>query len=105
MPGNLCLYTVRDKLLKRQAMPDPDVAAGGLPFPKIPAVIFANWREALNLASLPPGTRNGYIVAIHGYLEYCRLNHLSVTRESARAYMADAERRGLARRCSLLTDA
>ncbi len=66
--------------------------AGALPFPTQPAVIFANWREVLNQASLPPRVRSGYALAIGGYLDYWRRNGLSVTNESARAYMADAER-------------
>jgi len=76
--------------------PKQSVAAG-VPFPRFPAVIFANWREELNKASLAEKVRNGYTVAISGYLDYCRHNGISVTTESARAYMADAQRRQLAR--------
>ena len=63
----------------------------------VPSVIFANWREVLNLARLSEPTRSGYALAITGYLDYCRRNGLSVTKESARAFMADVERRQLAR--------
>src|SRR5262245_49680129 len=73
--------------------PKPSLA---IPFPTIPAVIFANWREVLNRTELPHKVRSGYALAIAGYLDYCRANGLSVTTPSARAYMADAERRKLA---------
>lgn len=63
----------------------------------LPSVIFANWREVLNQAPLPEGTRAGYGLAIGGYLDYCRRNGLRVNKESARAYMGDVERRQLAR--------
>ncbi len=36
-------------------------------------------------------------MAISGYLEYCSYNALSVTTASARAYMDDVLRRGLAK--------
>lgn len=58
--------------------------AEGVPFPCVPAVIFAHRREAFNQASLPDKVRNGYTVAINGYLDYCRHNGISVTTESAR---------------------
>jgi hypothetical protein len=67
-------------------------------------VIFTNWREVLNAAALSQPVRAGYAVAITGYLEYCRGNGLSVTSESARAFMADAERRQLARNPQLWKD-
>src|SRR5215831_18851345 len=63
----------------------------------VPSVIFANWREVLNQARLADRTRAGYALAIGGYLDYCLRNGLSVNKESARAYMADVERRQLAR--------
>lgn len=72
-------------------------SAGGQPFPTVPVVIFAHWREVLNGARLADGVRAGYALAIGNYLEYCRRNGLSVAFESARAYLADVERRGLAR--------
>src|ERR1035441_5636173 len=70
-------------------------ADGG--FPSVPGVIFTNWRERLNAAALPGAVRAGYTLAIAGYLDYCRRNGISVTLESARGYMADVTRRGLAR--------
>lgn len=77
---------------------------GGVPFPTVPVVIFPNWREVLNRAALVPKVQAGYALAIDGYLRYCRLNGLSVTSASARAYMADVERRGLARNPTLWKD-
>ena len=79
-------------------------SAGGLPFPTVPAVIFANWRELLHQSNLSASARAGYSLAMSGYLDYCRLNGLSVTPESARAYMADVQRRQLARNPSLWKD-
>lgn len=67
----------------------------------VPSVIFANWREVLNVARLSELTRSGYALALTGYLDYCRRNGLSVTKESARAFMADVERRQLARNPAL----
>jgi integron integrase len=72
-----------------------------LPFPRQPAVIFAHWRERLNAEALSPPLRTAYVLAIEGYLDYCRQNRLSVSVESARAFMADAERRRLARQPAL----
>jgi integron integrase len=69
----------------------------GAPARKLPAVIFTNWREALNRSPLSEIVRGGYSLAIGGYLDYCRHNGVSVTLESARGYMADAQRRSLAR--------
>ena len=69
--------------------------------PEVPSVIFANWREVLNQARLSEPTRAGYALAIGGYLDYCRRNGLSVNKESARGFMADAERRKLARNPAL----
>ena len=70
---------------------------GALPPAKVPAVIFPNWRELLNRERLSATARGGYALAIGGYLDYCRHNGLSVTLQSARGYMADVERRRLAR--------
>ena len=70
-------------------------AGGG--FPSVPEVIFTNWRETLNAAALPGAVRAGYTLTVAGYLDYCRRNGISVTLESARGYMADVTRRGLAR--------
>ena len=72
------------------------VPASGLPFPTVPEVIFANWREALHRSGLTPGMQSVYTVAVGGYLEYCSRNTVSVTTASARAYMEDVIRRGLA---------
>jgi integron integrase len=68
-----------------------------VPFANVPEVIFANWREALHRSGLSPGMQSVYAVALSGYLEYCSRNGVSVTTASARAYMEDVERRGLAR--------
>jgi hypothetical protein len=76
-------------------------AASDLPFPRVPDVIFTNWREALHLAGLGAGVQTVYSMAISGYLEYCALNAISVTTASARAYMEDVQRRGLARQPDL----
>jgi integron integrase len=72
---------------------EPDSPVDPLPFPSVPDVIFAHWRELLS--KLPSPTRSGYSLAISGYLDYCRHNGLSVTIQSARAFMADAQRRQL----------
>jgi len=79
--------------------------AGARPFPTVPTVIFAHWREVLNHSGLADRVRSGYALAIGGYLDYCRRNGLSVTFESARACLADAERRQLARNPSLWREA
>ncbi len=65
--------------------------------PGVPAVLFANWREVLHQSRLGEPTRAGYALAISGYLGYCRRNGLSLTTQSARGFMADVERRKLAR--------
>jgi len=44
-------------------------AAGGVPFPTVPVVIFPNWREVLNRAALVPKVQAGYALAIDGYLQ------------------------------------
>ena len=79
--------------------------ADGVASDNVPAVIFSNWREILNQSSLSKGMRGGYALAIGGYLDYCRRNALSVTTETARGYMADVERRQLARQPQLWKDA
>jgi len=71
--------------------------SSGIPFPRTPQVIFANWSEALQQSGLSSGIRTVYSMAVQGYLEYCAHNGISVTTESARAYMDDVTRRGLAR--------
>jgi len=43
----------------------------GLPFPRVPEIIFVNWREALHQGRLSPGIQTVYEMAIAGYLEYC----------------------------------
>jgi hypothetical protein len=64
--------------------------------PPPPEIIFTNWREILNFAPVPHALRQAYIHAIEAYLDYCRLNGISVTKQSARNFMADALRRRLA---------
>src|SRR5690348_1063234 len=63
----------------------------------VPTVIFPNWREVLNQSERAEAARAGYSLAITGYLDYCRRNGLSITTQSARWFMADVERRKLAR--------
>ena len=77
-------------------------SAGSRP---LPAVIFTHWREALNQARLSPAARGGYTLAIASYLDYCRRNGLSVTLESARGFVSDAQRRQLARNPQLWKEA
>jgi hypothetical protein len=74
------------------------------PFPRTPQIIFANWREALHQTGLSPGIQTVYRMAVQGYLEYCAHNAISVTTESARAYMEDVTRRGLAKQPGLWKD-
>ena len=74
-------------------------ASSGTPFPRTPDIIFANWREALHQGGLSSGIQTVYSMAVQGYLDYCAHNAISVTTESARAYMDDVTRRGLARHC------
>jgi hypothetical protein len=80
-------------------MSEPTAAAfsSGLPFPRVPEIIFSNWREALHQSRLSPGIQTVYSMAISGYVEYCARNGISVSKDSARAYMDDVMRRGLAR--------
>ena len=75
-----------------QSAPDSSV-----PFPKVPDLIFANWREALHQCGLSPAVQSVYALAVSGYLDYCNHNGVSVTTASARAYMEDVLRRGLAK--------
>ena len=82
-----------------QASPPPT------PFPGQPEVIFANWRETLHRSGLTPGMQSVYTVALGGYLEYCSRTGVSVTTASARAYMEDVIRRGLAQDPELWKDA
>jgi hypothetical protein len=84
---------------------EPGDARSWPSFPTLPTIIFAHWREVLNASGLADRVRSGYGLAITGYLDYCRHNGLSVTFESARAYLADAERRRLARNPELWRDA
>ena len=77
----------------------------GVPFPTTPEVIFANWREALHRSGLTSGMQSVYALALGGYLEYCSRNAVSVTTASARAYMEDVVRRGLAKHPQLWKDA
>ncbi|MEY2429618.1 MAG: hypothetical protein QOJ40_2503, partial [Verrucomicrobiota bacterium] len=48
------------------------------------------------------GIQMVYNLAVKGYLDYCSRNAISVTTESARAYMDDVTRRGLAERGRLI---
>ena len=75
--------------------------SSGTPFPRTPQIIFANWREALHQGGLSSGIQTLYAMAVQGYLDYCAHNGISVTTESARAYMDDVTRRGLARQPEL----
>ena len=81
------------------------ISASDLPFPTAPEVIFTNWREALHGSGLTPGMQSVYALALSGYLEYCSRNAVSVTTPSARAYMEDILRRGLAKHPQLWKDA
>src|ERR1051326_9022040 len=72
-------------------------ASSGTPFPRTPDIIFANWREALHQGGFSSGIQTVYSMAVQGYLDYCAQNGISVTTESARAYMDDVTRRDLAR--------
>src|SRR5437879_5084765 len=69
-------------------------ASSGTPFPRTPQIIFANWREALHNGGQSPGIQTVYCMAVQGYLDYCAHNAISLTTESARAYMDDVTRRG-----------
>jgi len=84
--------------------PSVPSSSSGTPFPRTPQIIFANWREALHQGGLSPGIRTIYCMAVEGYLDYCALNAISVTTESARAYMDDVTRRGLAKHPELWMD-
>jgi integron integrase len=79
-------------------------ASSGTPFPTTPQIIFANWREDLHHSGLSAGIQSVYCMAVQGYLDYCTHNAISVTTESARAYMDDVTRRGLARHPDLWKD-
>jgi integron integrase len=85
-------------------MTESPTASSGLPFPRSPDIIFANWREALHRSRLSPGIQTVYSMAVNGYVEYCARNGISVTTASARAYMDEVERRGLAREPGLWKD-
>src|SRR4051794_7689606 len=76
-------------------------ASSGTPFPRTPQIIFANWREALHQSGLSSGIQSVYAMAVQGYLDYCAHNAISVTIESARAYMDEVTRRGAARQPEL----
>jgi len=56
-----------------------DLGPGAVP-PGVPAVIFANRPEVLNQPPLSEPTRAGCALAIGGYLDYCRLDGLSISR-------------------------
>ncbi len=58
---------------------------------------FTHWREILNFAPIAQALRQSYTNAIEAYLDYCRRNGLSVAVGTARDFMADATRRGLAK--------
>ena len=76
-------------------------ASAGLPFPRLPEIIFSNWREALHQSRFSAGIQTVYEMVVSGYLEYCARNAISVTSTSARADMDEVERRGLARQPSV----
>jgi hypothetical protein len=86
-------------------MDEAGFRSGAVPSSGVPAVIFANWREVLNRMPISEVARGGYALAIGGYLDYCRRNGLSVTKESARGYVSDVERRRLARNPELWKEA
>ena len=69
----------------------------GAPFPHAPELIFPNWREALHRSGFSHGIQAVYALAIDGYVEYCARNGVSVSTASARAFMDDVSRRGLAK--------
>ncbi len=78
--------------------PAPTPAAPSpAPFPRVPEIIFTNWPEALHRSGLSAGLQTVYTMAVSGYLEYCARNAISVTTGSARGFMEDVVRRGLAR--------
>ncbi len=72
------------------------VPASGLPFPTDPEIIFANWREALHGSGLAQGVQVVYTLAVSGIPVLSR-NAVSVTTASARAFMDDVIRKGLAK--------
>src|SRR5262245_11029041 len=80
------------------------IPSTGLPFPRTPQIIFANWREALHQSGLSSGFQTVYSMAVQGYVDYCAQNAISVTTESARAYMDEVTRRGVARHPELWKD-
>src|SRR6266478_5550267 len=84
--------------MNQASVPAP---SSGTPFPTTPQIIFANWREGLHHSGLSVGIQSVYCMAVQGYLDYCAHNVISVTTESARAYMDDVTRRGLARQPQL----
>src|SRR5215831_9373637 len=65
---------------------------------RAPEIIFANWREILHGSAVRGEMRRIYERGIEAYLDYCRLNGQSVTTQTARDFMSDATRRGLAPR-------
>lgn len=79
-------------------------ASSGLPFPDVPEVIFSNWQEQLHQSGRSSAVQTVYAMAIRGYLDYCAQNGISVTIASARAYMDEVVRRGLARQPQLWKD-
>ena len=72
--------------------PDAPIVLSGLPFPRVPDIIFSHWREALHQSRLSPGIQTVYSMAVSGYLEYCAHNGISVSTASARAYLDDVAR-------------
>ena len=73
----------------------PSTPPGNSLNPQTPSVIFANWREMLNQQKLAWNKRHAYAEAIGRYLDYCRLNGVSVATGSARGFMSDVLRHGL----------
>jgi len=44
-------------------------ASSGMPFPRTPQIIFANWREALHQSGTSADIQTVYSLAVQGYLE------------------------------------
>ena len=63
--------------------PAGSTASSGLPFPKTPEIIFANWPEALHQSRFSPGIQAVDARANHGYPECCAHHAISVGSASA----------------------
>ena len=62
--------------------PSATVDSSGVPFPRTPEIIFANWREALHQSGLSSGMQTVHSMAVQGYLEYCAHNAIAGWRGS-----------------------